>query len=303
MSLTEKRIRDLRPGPTTAILWDGEIKGFGVRMTPAGAKAYVLDYRIGQRQRRATLGRCSDMALRTAREKAGEWRNAILEGHDPLEARRAAPAAPPNSHRPAAGVKTNLKTLDKSIQAFLEEARNREQELERREQAVERREQAIEDYDAYHKRLRKLERREAAVAKILDAGPARASLDTSREGWADPIVIRTEALGGATQGIYRLIRSGETVYIGKSTCCASRVLSHIAEGKKEFDSYTWAAVPGREVILAVVEALLIHRYAPRYNHINRVARDPFQRIPRDQAKDVRAAVEKILAKLEGRAHE
>ncbi len=67
MALTEKRIRDMRPGPKTFIQWDEEIKGLGVRITPKGVKAYVLNYRVDGRERRMTLGKVAEMSLFKAR--------------------------------------------------------------------------------------------------------------------------------------------------------------------------------------------------------------------------------------------
>ena len=55
--LTEKRIRDAKPGPKPAILWDTAIKGLGVKIQPGGTKAFVLSYRAGGRKRMATLAR------------------------------------------------------------------------------------------------------------------------------------------------------------------------------------------------------------------------------------------------------
>ena len=93
--LTERRIRDAKPGPKTAILWDSTVKGLGVRITPRGAKAYILNYRTGGRERRATLARCSEVSLREARERAGRELAAIRDGEsDPLERRRFAREAP-----------------------------------------------------------------------------------------------------------------------------------------------------------------------------------------------------------------
>ena len=43
--LTERRIRDAKPEPKTRFLWDGQVKNLGVRITPKGAKSYVLFYR------------------------------------------------------------------------------------------------------------------------------------------------------------------------------------------------------------------------------------------------------------------
>ena len=53
-ALTERIIRDAKPRGSTFILWDADVRGLGVRVTPAGSKSYVLDYRTGGRRRRVT---------------------------------------------------------------------------------------------------------------------------------------------------------------------------------------------------------------------------------------------------------
>ena len=93
--LTERRIRDAKPEPKTRILWDGTVKGLGVRITPAGVKSYVLSYRSANRKRLATLARCSEISLRSARDRAGEELSRIRAGEtDPLERRREVVQAP-----------------------------------------------------------------------------------------------------------------------------------------------------------------------------------------------------------------
>jgi hypothetical protein len=37
-------------------LWDGDIAAFGVWVTPAGRKSYLVQYRVGTRSRKLTLG-------------------------------------------------------------------------------------------------------------------------------------------------------------------------------------------------------------------------------------------------------
>ena len=49
--LSELKIRNARPETKTRILWDQQVKGLGVRITPKGTKAYVLDYRMNGRRR------------------------------------------------------------------------------------------------------------------------------------------------------------------------------------------------------------------------------------------------------------
>ena len=92
--LTEARIRDAAPELKTKILWDHAVKGLGVRVTPAAAKSFVLQYRIKGRQRRWTLAQCAAIPLKRAREIAGEQLLAIRNGDDPLQRRQDAEAAP-----------------------------------------------------------------------------------------------------------------------------------------------------------------------------------------------------------------
>ena len=93
--LTERIVRDAKPRPSTFTVWDAEVRGLGFRVTRAGVKSYILDYRAGGRRRRVTLARCSEISLRDARVRAGRELVAIRAGEaDPLDLRRAAQVAP-----------------------------------------------------------------------------------------------------------------------------------------------------------------------------------------------------------------
>ena len=93
--LTERRIRDARPEARTRILWDSQVKGLGLRVTPAGTKSYILNYRVAGRERRATLARASELPLKAARARAAEELAVIRAGKaDPLGRRREAKRAP-----------------------------------------------------------------------------------------------------------------------------------------------------------------------------------------------------------------
>ena len=93
--LTERKIRDAKPGPKAVILWDGQLRGFGVKVQPGGSKAYVLSYRTGGRKRQVTLARVGELSLKAARERAGSELVAIRDGTtDPLERREEARSAP-----------------------------------------------------------------------------------------------------------------------------------------------------------------------------------------------------------------
>ena len=93
--LTERRIRDARAEPKIRFLWDGQVTGLGVRITPKGAKSYVLFYRTAGRKHLATLARVAETSLKAARERAARELGAIRDGAaDPLARQRAEREAP-----------------------------------------------------------------------------------------------------------------------------------------------------------------------------------------------------------------
>ena len=93
--LTERIIRDAKPGPKPAFLWDRKVVGLGCKVAVSGTKSYILNYRVAGRERRATLARCSEISLAKARERAGRELAGIRNGEtDPLKRRREAREAP-----------------------------------------------------------------------------------------------------------------------------------------------------------------------------------------------------------------
>jgi integrase len=97
--LTKRTVDAAKPDVDREVLiWDGELKGFGLRITPKGVKSYVIQYRVGGGRgtsRRFTIGKHgSPYTPETARERAEELLRAAREGKDPAQARRAATEAP-----------------------------------------------------------------------------------------------------------------------------------------------------------------------------------------------------------------
>ena len=78
--LTAQSIRDMKPTTQKRYDWDKRVVGLGVRITPAGAKTYVLRYRVNGRQRIASLARTSVLTLKEARLLAGDQLTAIRSG-------------------------------------------------------------------------------------------------------------------------------------------------------------------------------------------------------------------------------
>ncbi|MFO1125098.1 MAG: tyrosine-type recombinase/integrase [Methylocystis sp.] len=93
--LTDTIVKTLAaPATGNKIHYDVDLSGFGVRVTAAGARSFVLNYRVGVRERRLTIGRWPDWRVAAAREEARRLKRQIDVGEDPLadaEAERGAP--------------------------------------------------------------------------------------------------------------------------------------------------------------------------------------------------------------------
>jgi integrase len=96
--LTDALIRNKLEPPEKGnrVHYDSDVPGFGLRVTKAGAKAFILNYRVrgSGRERRYTIGAFPGWQTTAARKKAKELRRLIDDGGDPLgelEDERAAP--------------------------------------------------------------------------------------------------------------------------------------------------------------------------------------------------------------------
>ena len=97
--LDDKAVRALPPPAAgNKITYDSEVKGFGVRVTKAGAKAFVLNYRQGKVERRLTIGNFPDWNVKAAREHAKGLKRQIDTGADPMADRHADRSAPTMDH-------------------------------------------------------------------------------------------------------------------------------------------------------------------------------------------------------------
>lgn len=91
MKLTKKAIDRMRyegDGQSRDVRWDDQLPGFGVRIYPAGRKAFVLSYRSKGRKRFITLGAYGVLTLDQARDKARSLLGDVIEGKDPLQERQ-----------------------------------------------------------------------------------------------------------------------------------------------------------------------------------------------------------------------
>jgi integrase len=99
--ITKRSVDALRPAPdgTERVLWDSEIKGFGVRVQRSEAKTYILKYRAGGGRnaplRKLSIGRHgSPWTADEARAEAKRLLALVVHGKDPASVKAAAKAAP-----------------------------------------------------------------------------------------------------------------------------------------------------------------------------------------------------------------
>ena len=71
------------------IIFDSQISGLGLRITPTGTKIFVAQARIAGRKRRITVGYAADMPLSKARAEAQQMIAAMHAGIDPAADQRA----------------------------------------------------------------------------------------------------------------------------------------------------------------------------------------------------------------------
>src|SRR6266566_5840609 len=93
-TFTEANIRLIEPpaGIVDYVCWDPATPGFGVRIQNGGAGTFIVQYRVGDRQRRQSLGRVGKVTLRAAKDMAQQMFSQIANRIDPAVERAKATA-------------------------------------------------------------------------------------------------------------------------------------------------------------------------------------------------------------------
>ena len=89
--ITKRTVDSTQPGNRDTFIWDVDVTGFGLKVTPKRNRFYVLQRRVGGRTRRYTIGKhgspwTPDMARNEAIRLLGQ----IANGKDPAEAKAEA---------------------------------------------------------------------------------------------------------------------------------------------------------------------------------------------------------------------
>lgn len=89
--ITKRSVDALQAGARDSFLWDDEVSGFGVKVTPAGRRVYVLQYRLGGRGapvKRFTIGQHGVFTPEQARAEARRLAAMVTQGVDPSGAKQ-----------------------------------------------------------------------------------------------------------------------------------------------------------------------------------------------------------------------
>src|SRR6476659_4469666 len=94
-NITKRAVDAAKARKADNYLWDKQLHGFGVKVTPAGSKVYLVQYQLGGRKgrtRRVTIGRYGAITPTFARVEAKRLLGEIAAGRDPAAERDKAKA-------------------------------------------------------------------------------------------------------------------------------------------------------------------------------------------------------------------
>ena len=90
--ITKRAVDAMQAGQRDSFLWDADLTGFGLKVSPAGGKTYIYQYRLARpgeakqtAPRRYTIGRHGALAPDQARELAHKLAAMVAIGTDPFE--------------------------------------------------------------------------------------------------------------------------------------------------------------------------------------------------------------------------
>lgn len=95
--ISKRTVDASQPGNRDTYLWDDELSGFGLKVTPRGRKVYLVQYRLGGRKgrtRRVTIGVHGRVTPDQARLEARRLLGLVSTGVDPAEQKQQDKAQP-----------------------------------------------------------------------------------------------------------------------------------------------------------------------------------------------------------------
>lgn len=128
-TISRRSVEALQPEAKEFVFWDVSLKGFGVRISPAGKKSYIFQYRPPQAKqkrtvapKKVTLGHAGAMTPEQARSRAKSLAISVAQGIDPVEAEKeeALQLARERERLEQANLEAMTRTLDALKDDFLD---------------------------------------------------------------------------------------------------------------------------------------------------------------------------------------
>ena len=95
IKLTKRNVDTAQPGEQDVYLFDTDLTGFGLKVTPTGRKVYLVQYRINGAKKRVMIGvHGSPWTPDAARKEAARLLGMVADGQDPADQKAQAKAAP-----------------------------------------------------------------------------------------------------------------------------------------------------------------------------------------------------------------
>ena len=89
--ITKRTVDALKPEERERVVWDDDLKGFGVRVHPSGRKVFIVKTRHRGRVIKMTIGPCTAVSTTYARVRAAEIITDARAGKNPAGRRSGAP--------------------------------------------------------------------------------------------------------------------------------------------------------------------------------------------------------------------
>ena len=122
VTLTARGVDGLQATAGRIDVWDSDVKGLHVRVSPSGEKVFAVWYRVDQQPHRVTIGRWPAMTLKDARVRALEVLADAGKGVDAVAIKRAAVA---DAQQRKLRGETFQDLADRCMQAVASEIRDR----------------------------------------------------------------------------------------------------------------------------------------------------------------------------------
>jgi hypothetical protein len=130
--ITKRTVDAAKPGTAEYVVWDDggkeTVKGFGLKVTPAGAKTYIFQYRVARAgmadktaPKKFTIGRHGNLTPDQARARAKELAAMVDAGIDPRQAKLDAEAQKDRGEADEKARLENELEFEKVAERWLEE--------------------------------------------------------------------------------------------------------------------------------------------------------------------------------------